>query len=628
MKDIQMKIKLFTATFILLTGCTNDHKEYSIDEFMKTISFSGASFSHDEKSILIRSNQTGIYNAYEIEIESGEIIQLTHSDSNSIYTLSYFPQDKRILYRSDQGGNEIWHIYVQNEDGSTQDLTPGENARSLFSGWAFHEKSFYYTSNKRNPKFMDVYEMDIQSFESKIIFQNDGALNYADVSNDGRFLALSKTHTRDNSDMYLYNVKSGELKLLSSHVGNINHSPAGFSVDSKFLYFLTDQDSEFNFLKQYNIPSGEIETIQKEDWDIWYNYFSYTGRYRVTGINVDSQTEIKIYDDEKNRHVRLPNLPAGSISSVSISKSEKYMALYHGSAKSPSDLYLLDVTSKAYQKLTDSMNPNVDPAYLADAKVIRFKSFDGLEIPAVYYKPPHASSKNRVPALVRVHGGPGGQARVGYRASNQYLLNHGYAILDINNRGSSGYGKTFQTLDDQAHGEGDLDDCVWAINWLKKQNHVDGKKIGIVGGSYGGYMVMAALAFRPDAFDVGVNIFGVTNWLRTLKSIPPWWESAKESLYKEMGNPNTQEDYLYSISPLFHATNIKKPVLVLQGANDPRVLQVESDEMVEAVRKQGIPVEYIVFPDEGHGFAKKKNQITSNEAILKFLDQYLKGESE
>jgi dipeptidyl aminopeptidase/acylaminoacyl peptidase len=274
------------------------------------------------------------------------------------------------------------------------------------------------------------------------------------------------------------------------------------------------------------------------------------------------------------------------------------------------------------------MNPNVDPAYLADAKVIRFKSFDGLEIPAVYYKPPHASSKNRVPALVRVHGGPGGQARVGYRASNQYLLNHGCAILDINNRGSSGYGKTFQTLDDQAHGEGDLDDCVWAINWLQKQNHVDGEKIGIVGASYGGYMVMAALAFRPDAFDVGVNIFGVTNWLRTLKSIPPWWESAKESLYKEMGNPNTQEDYLYSISPLFHAKNIKKPVLVLQGANDPRVLQVESDEMVEAVRKQGVPVEYIVFPDEGHGFAKKKNQITSNEAILKFLDQYLKGVSE
>ena len=226
--------------------------------------------------------------------------------------------------------------------------------------------------------------------------------------------------------------------------------------------------------------------------------------------------------------------------------------------------------------------------------------------------------------LLQLHGGPGGQARVGYRASTQFLVNNGYAVLDINNRGSSGYGKTFQTLDDQAHGKGDLDDCVAAIDWLKSQNHINGEKIGILGGSYGGYMVMAAMAFRPEAFDVGVNIFGVTNWVRTLKSIPPWWEAARESLYKELGNPFTQEDYLYSISPLFHAKNIKKPVLVLQGANDPRVLQVESDEMVEAIKKQNVPVEYVVFPDEGHGFSKKKNQITSNETILTFLDKYLK----
>ncbi len=473
---------------------------------------------------------------------------------------------------------------------------------------------------------MDIYEMDINSFESKMIFQNAEALNFADVSNDGRYLALNKTHTRDNSDMYIFDREVGQLKLLSSHEGNINHSPAGFSMDSKSLYFLTDANREFRYLKKYDIATGATAEVQKEDWDIWYSYLSHSGRYRVTGINADSQTEIEVFDKVKNRQIQLPQLPAGSISSVSISKSENYMALYHGGAKSPSNLYILNINTKKYQKLTDSMNPEINPDNLGNAKVIRFKSFDGLEIPAVYYKPPNASSKNRVPAIVKVHGGPGGQARVGYRASTQFLVNHGYAVLDINNRGSSGYGKTFQTLDDQAHGEGDLDDCVWAMNWLKKQNHIDGNKIGILGGSYGGYMVMAALAFRPDAFDVGVNLFGVTNWVRTMKSIPPWWEAARESLYKEMGNPHTQEEYLYSISPLFHAKNITKPVLVLQGANDPRVLQVESDEMVEAVRAQGVPAEYIVFPDEGHGFAKKKNQITSNKAILNFLDQYLKGE--
>ncbi|HIF82827.1 MAG TPA: S9 family peptidase [Candidatus Marinimicrobia bacterium] len=620
-----MKIKLIGICLTLLVSCETGHQEYSIEAFMNTTSIGGASFSPDEKSILIRSNQSGIYNAFEIYIDSGIKTQLTHSDSNSIFPISYFPKDKRFLYRGDQNGNEIWHIYVQNENGSTLDLTPGEKSRSLFSGWAYDEESFYYTSNQRNPKYMDIYEMNIHSFKSKMIYQNDDAFNFAEVSNDGRYLALNKSHTRDNSDMYLYDIQSRNLNHISNHKGNVNFNPSSFSVDSKSLYFLTDKDSEFKYLQKYIIADGNIIEVQKEEWDIWYSYFSHSGRYRVTGINADSQTEIEVFDQVMERSVRLPQLPAGSISSVSISKSEKYMAIYHGSAKSPSDLYLLDVESKKYQKLTNAMNPDVNPDYLGDAKVIRFKSFDGLEIPAVYYKPPNASSKNRVPAIVKVHGGPGGQARVGYRASTQYLVNHGYAVLDINNRGSRGYGKTFQTLDDQAHGEGDLDDCVWAMNWLKKQNHIDGDKIGILGGSYGGYMVMAALAFRPNAFDVGVNLFGVTNWVRTMKSIPPWWEAMRESLYKEMGNPHTQEAYLYGISPLFHAVNITKPVLVLQGTNDPRVLQVESDEMVEAVRAQGIPVEYVIFPDEGHGFAKKKNQIASNKAILNFLNQYLKG---
>ena len=299
------------------------------------------------------------------------------------------------------------------------------------------------------------------------------------------------------------------------------------------------------------------------------------------------------------------------------------MTFYHDGAKSPSDFYIMDMGTKKFRKLTASMNPDIDPAFLGEAKVIRYKSFDGMKIPAVFYRPPQASANYRVPALVWVHGGPGGQSRVGYRALIQYLVNHGYAVLAVNNRGSSGYGKTFQSLDDQTHDEGDLDDCVWAKEWLKKQYYIDENNIGIIGGSYGGYMLMAALAFRPSVFDAGVNIYGVTNWVKTIKSIPPCWEAFRLSLYKEMGDPNTMEDYLYSISHLFHADKIIKPVLVLQGANDPRVLQIESDEMVKAVQDNGVPVEYVVFDDEGHGFVKRKNQITANKSILKFLDTYL-----
>ena len=627
LNKVSIMKKLFVSIFLLLIGCSNDHETYSIEEFMDVISFGGSSFSHDESSILIRSNESGIFNAYEVDLNANRIFRLTFSDTNSIFPITYFPNDKRFLFRGDQGGNEIWHIFMHDLDGSVRDLTPGENVRSLFLDWADDQRSFFYTSNNRDPMYMDLYEMDTKSFTPNLMFKNDNALDVIDVSRDKKYLTLSKMHTRDRSDLYLYDTEKMTLEKIIHEEGDVNHYPTGFSVDSKSIYFLTDLDSEFNYLKKYDIQSGVIELVQKEDWDIMDNYFSENGKYRVTMINQDSQTIFKIFDTEKNNYLDLPDIPNGNVTSINISKSESLMSFYHGSSTSPNDLYFHEIGDREPRKLTNSMNPSINEKYLANATVVRFRSFDGLEIPAVYYRPPQASANNKVPALVRVHGGPGGQARVGYNAPIQFLVNNGYAVLDINNRGSSGYGKTFQTLDDQAHGKGDLDDCIAARDWLGDLDYVEEERIGILGGSYGGYMVMAAMAFRPQAFNVGVNIFGVTNWVRTLKNIPPWWESVRESLYKELGNPHSQEDYLYSISPLFHAKNIKDPVLVLQGANDPRVLQIESDEMVKAIRGQNVPVEYVVFPDEGHGFTKKKNQITANETILLFLDKYLKRTS-
>jgi dipeptidyl aminopeptidase/acylaminoacyl peptidase len=226
-----------------------------------------------------------------------------------------------------------------------------------------------------------------------------------------------------------------------------------------------------------------------------------------------------------------------------------------------------------------------------------------------------------------VHGGPGGQAVIGYTADIQALVNHGYVVFDINNRGSSGYGKTFFAMDDRKHGEADLGDVVASKQMLIETGYVDPARIGIIGGSYGGYMVLAALTLRPDAFKAGVDLFGISNWVRTITNIPPWWASFREALYAEMGNPKTDSDRLRRISPLFNAEKIKAPLMVLQGANDPRVLKVESDEIVAAAKKNGVPVEYLVFPDEGHGFVKKENEIKGTKAELAFLDRYLKGGS-
>jgi len=601
--------------------------QYTIEQFMDTVSIGGSSFSHGEKTILFSSNKTGIYNAFTIPVEGGEPTQLTYSEDDAIFALSFFPEDNRILYSSDKGGNEINHIYLRDEDGTVRDLTLEEKEKASFYGWTFDQKSFFYGSNKRDPRFFDIYEMDIETFTPKMIYQNDAGYELDSISRDKKYFAFSKPITTNNSDMYLYDRKTKEMKHLSPHEGDVQYQPQTFSPDSKNLYYLTDEDSEFTYLKRYDIEAGQKDTVEQYDWDIWYTYFSRNGKYRVVGINEDARTVIKVYDTSTNQPLKLPELPGGNISSVNISKSEKIMAFYFNGSRSPNNLLVYNFDSGVYAQLTDTMNPEINPEDLVEAEVVHYKSFDGLDIPGVYYKPHNINPREKVPALIMVHGGPGGQARKGYRPIQQYLVNHGYALIDVNNRGSSGYGKTFYKMDDKKHGEVDLDDCVWAKKYLISTGYIDPDKIGIIGGSYGGYMVLAGLTFRPDEFAVGVDLFGISNWVRTLQNIPPWWESFKEALYAEMGNPETDLEYLRRISPLFHADNIQKPLMVLQGANDPRVIKVESDEIVEAVKKKGIPVEYIVFDDEGHGFLIKENQITAYKAILDFLNKYLRGEA-
>jgi dipeptidyl aminopeptidase/acylaminoacyl peptidase len=225
--------------------------------------------------------------------------------------------------------------------------------------------------------------------------------------------------------------------------------------------------------------------------------------------------------------------------------------------------------------------------------------------------------------MLFIHGGPGGQTRKGYSALIQYLVNHGYVILAVNNRGSSGYGKAFFKADDKKHGHEPLWDCVESKKYLATLPYVDASRIGILGGSYGGYMVLAALTLKPTEFAVGVDLFGISNWVRTLESIPPYWESQRKALYEEIGDPVKDKDMLLEISPLFHSDAIVKPLMVLQGANDPRVLKQESDDIVNAIKKKGGVVEYIVFDNEGHGFTKKEDQLRGYKAILDFLDQYL-----
>lgn len=599
-------------------------KRYTIEQFMATTSISGASFSQDERRILFSSNASGIFNVYSISVDGGEPVALTASKTDSHYAVSYFRNDDRVLFTRDQGGNENNHLIVRELDGSERDLTPGDKVKAGFNGWSRDGDAFFVTTNERDARYIDVYRYDAKTYARTLVYQNNDGNAVFGVSGDGRWVALGKTNTTADSDVYLYDTQSKETKHLTPHQGVASFSVTGFDPASTTLLMLSNEGAEFQRLLAYDLASGQTRELEKADWDIVYSSYSRDGRYRVTGINNDASLELRIVQTADGQPVTLPRLPGGELRGVAFSRTSQRMAFYLNGDRSPSNLYVYDFGSKQVKQLSRSLSRDIDPEELVEGRIVRFRSFDGMVIPSVYYQPKEASPTHKVPAVVLVHGGPGGQTTRGYSAMVQYLVNHGYAVLGINNRGSSGYGKSFFTADDGKHGREPLWDCIEAKTYLASTGVIDPERIGIMGGSYGGYMTLAAMAFRPEAFKVGVDIFGVSNWLRTLESIPPYWESFRKALYLEIGDPVKDKDFLVATSPLFHAKEIRKPLLVIQGKNDPRVIKPESDEIVEAVRKNGVPVEYVVFDDEGHGFSKKKNQIEANQKTLEFLDKYLK----
>jgi dipeptidyl aminopeptidase/acylaminoacyl peptidase len=616
-------LKLITV-FFLVISCTDSQniQQYSIETLMSNNRSSGGYFSKDADKLIYSSDKSGIFNIYEVDLSTNEENQLTDSKEESFFVRGYSPSTGEVIYSADKGGNENSHIYLIRE-GNSIDLTPGENTKASYVGWTKDELGMYVISNSRDPRFFDLYKIDIVTLNSEMIFKNDSGYNLNSISNNDKYLVLSLNLSRSEQKLFLYDVKSNQQVEISNQAANF--SGQNFDKNDENYFYTTNYDSEFYYLMSYNLKNGERSIEYKTNWDVAFSYLSKNNSYRVIAVNEDAQNKLTIKNMNDQSDLNLIGFENMNINSVGFSEDEKLLRVSAGSPNSPGDIYTYELSTNKLNKITSNLNSNVNPKDLVNAEVIRYESFDGLEIPAILYKPHSANKKNKVPALVWVHGGPGGQSRVGYRALIQYIVNHGYAILAVNNRGSSGYGKTFYSLDDLNHGEDDLQDCVWGKKWLQDQDYINPDKIGIIGGSYGGFMTMAAMTFKPEEFKVGVNIYGVTNWIRTLRSIPAYWESTRKSLYKEMGDPYSKDSLrLYNISPLFHAKNIKNPVMVLQGANDPRVLQIESDEMVQEARDAGAYVEYVLFEDAGHGFIKKEQQIEGNEKILTFLENYLK----
>ncbi|MBK9386955.1 MAG: S9 family peptidase [Planctomycetes bacterium] len=592
-----------------------------IETLLASLRLSGLDLSPDGARALFSSNASGVFNAYEVEVANGAVRPLTSSRADAIYALAYFPRDARVLFTADQGGNELNHLYARETDGTVRDLTPGEKLKAMFVDFAHDEQSLFAVTNERDARYFDLYEIALDGYAKTLVYQNEIGVRPALVSRDERYVALEKPNTTSDNDVLLLDRETGEVKNLTAHAGVESNDALAFTKRGSLL-LATNRDAEFSQLVELDLASGERTTLFAPRWDVVGAELTPDDRALLVTVNADARTALHLLHAETLAEIALPELPAGDLSAIAFAKDGRSFACYLSSSRVPASLYAARLGGSS-KLLVSSLHPEIAAEDLVEGEVVRFASYDGLEIPGILYLPHGASAKRPAPAMVWVHGGPGGQSRLSYSPLIQYLVGHGYAIYAINNRGSSGYGKSFHAADDRKHGEADLEDVVASKAFLAAHPAIDDERIGIMGGSYGGYMTLAALAFRPDSFQLGVDIFGVANWLRTLESIPAWWEAQRQALYAELGDPATDRERLTRISPLFHADKIRRPLMVLQGANDPRVLQVESDEIVAAAQKQGVPVEYLVFPDEGHGFVKRENEARGYAAVLAFLQKHL-----
>lgn len=601
-------------------------KQYSSAQFMTTARISGMTFSADEEKILFTSDESGILNAYEIRISDRRQRQLTHSHSENIQSISYFPNDARTLLTRDRRNLENSILYVLEPNGDEAVLTPGEEVQAFFHGWSFDQQSFYVSTNERDQHVYDLYKFDVRTLERSLIYQAEDKYFFCSISADEKYVLFSKSERKEDSNIFLYDIRNAEMKCLTPHTGNVWNGLAVFNHDASAIYYITDKDSDFRYVQRLDLVTGRSQCVEREKADIAWTCFSPDYRRRLTFWSDHSTTlrRMKIHDEETGSVFTLPGFSDQNITCAVVSPSGRRLAFYADSDRSPANLYVHDFERGSTTQLTESLNREVDPEDLVESQFVSFCSFDGLEIPGLLWRPHGTSNVTNVPALVWVHGGPGGRLAKGYKGRIQYFVNHGYVVLGVNYRGSSGFGKEFFNADHRKHGREPLWDCVAAKRYLASLNYVDASRIGIIGASFGGYMALAAVTFHADEFAACVNICGLSDLLSFANTLPKYWN--KSRFYDKLGDPQKDKELLRAISPLFHAEKIKSPVMILQGATDPRCPRQQSDEMVAAIRRHGGEVDYLVYEDESHGFRKQKNAIHAYAAILKFLDAHLKSD--
>jgi dipeptidyl aminopeptidase/acylaminoacyl peptidase len=603
-----------------------DHQaspSYTIAQYLDIQSSGSGDLSPDGTELLYTHNATGTFQVYKLHLKTNQITQLTHF-ADPVSLVGWSPTGTGFLFGKAAGGNERTQLYWMSRDGQQLvDLSKSPHAIHSFGDWSPDGRKIAFAANRRDPAYFDIYIQDLQTKELTMIYQSDATNSVASWSPDGRYLVISVASASLNNDLYLLDIETKQIQHLTPHEENAIYSAGPWTRDSQGFFVLSDQAREFVNLAYLDITQDQMSFLEDLNWDVEGVGLSRDGKILGTVVNVEGYRQLRLWNWPERTPLPVPSLPQGLLASVRISRlSEQNQKLTFSliSPRYPGDVWMYDLATQEVRQLTHSSLGTVDAESFVEPTLIKYPTFDGRMIPAFFYLPKGANRDGRLPVVIDIHGGPESQARPVFSRVNQYLLHRGYAILQPNVRGSTGYGKAYTHLDDVHLREDSVIDIAYAVEWLKRSGYIDPAKIVVMGGSYGGYMVLACLTLYPDLFAAGVDIVGIANFVTFLERTAPYRRHLRESEY---GSLEKDRELLVSISPIHRVDRIRAPLFVIHGANDPRVPIGEAEQIVAAVEQRGGIIEYLRFEDEGHGLAKRENQIQAYTRVVEFLDQYV-----
>jgi len=613
---------------------------YDLERYLTVRRAYGASLG-PEGRLAFLLDTTGVPQVWTLEEPQAWPTQRTFSEE-SVSFATFSPTRSELAFGMDEGGNERMQLFRLDADGSITPLTAMPDAKHRWGGWSSDGDRFAFASNRRDEAEFDVYmqDRDATGDAAERVFEGDGWFSVGGWSPDDDALVLMEAHSSFDQDLSVLDLATRERRQLTDDDEPVRYLSVQWGPDGESLYLVTDKNSDTLYLARMDAETGETERVRDGgEWNIDGVALDEDNDLLVYSRNVDGYTELMLADmvgPGELDPIALPEIPGNVAGGVSFGPDGDRLALASSSRRLNTNVAVVDVAALreadgsdragdtggragAVTRWTDAATAGIPRETFLEPDLVHYETFDGREIPAYFTQPTEIPAEGS-PVIVDIHGGPESQRRPSFTGLTQYFLSRGYAVFEPNVRGSSGYGKAYTHLDDVEKRMDSVRDIGAALDWLAARDDVDTDRIVAKGGSYGGFMVLASLIEFPERWAAGVDVVGIANFVTFLENTGSWRRELREAEY---GSLAEDREFLEEISPITNVEKIAAPLFVLHGANDPRVPVGEAEQIAEKAREQGVPVEKLIFEDEGHGISKLENQIEAYSAVVDFLDEHV-----